>query len=688
MKIGQTEFGCKVFDKETMKKKLPSPIFTKYELARNHINGLDRDTADVIAHAMKEWAIEHGCTHFTHWFQPLTSSSAHKHDSFIDNKDGETILKFSGKNLIKGEPDASSFPSGGLRATFEARGYTYWDVTSYAFIRDNILYIPTIFVSYNGDSLDHKEPLLKSMDVLSSEATKIVNLFGDKSCTSVKPYIGLEQEYFLIDKDDYQKRIDIRLTGTTLIGAIPPKSQQLRDHYFGDIPTRVEAFMKDVDNQLWELGIQAKSEHNEVAPGQFELACIYKDANIAVDQNIIVMDVLKRVALKHNMVCLLAEKPFKGINGSGKHNNYSLITNTGTNLFDPGKNPHENIQFLIFVCALISAVDKYGELLRLTSSNPGNDYRLGADEAPPAIVSIYLGDVIESVLDSIVSSSPTNYRKNNLKDFSISTLSYLPHDNSDRNRTSPIAFTGNKFEFRMLASSANASNLTLTINTILANELRIIASRLTENKYRQDIRKDALSICAEIINKHHRILFSGDGYSASWVKEAKKRGLSNIKTFYEAIEYFLKDESIELFSSNGVFTKEEIQSRGYIFYEDYVSKKTIEAKTLIDMIRSYCTPCVRKEIYDLNKANLSCDQEIINKLTEYVSKSNELCLDIEHQLFKVDEIEDIKEKGKYILDNIVPLMVELRKYYDDIEKYISHENLIYPTYRELFFDVE
>lgn len=688
MKIGQTEFGCKVFDKETMKKKLPSPIFTKYELARNHINGLDRDTADVIAHAMKEWAIEHGCTHFTHWFQPLTSSSAHKHDSFIDNKDGETILKFSGKNLIKGEPDASSFPSGGLRATFEARGYTYWDVTSYAFIRDNILYIPTIFVSYNGDSLDHKEPLLKSMDVLSSEATKIVNLFGDKSCTSVKPYIGLEQEYFLIDKDDYQKRIDIRLTGTTLIGAIPPKSQQLRDHYFGDIPTRVEAFMKDVDNQLWELGIQAKSEHNEVAPGQFELACIYKDANIAVDQNIIVMDVLKRVALKHNMVCLLAEKPFKGINGSGKHNNYSLITNTGTNLFDPGKNPHENIQFLIFVCALISAVDKYGELLRLTSSNPGNDYRLGADEAPPAIVSIYLGDVIESVLDSIVSSSPTNYRKNNLKDFSISTLSYLPHDNSDRNRTSPIAFTGNKFEFRMLASSANASNLTLTINTILANELRIIASRLTENKYRQDIRKDALSICAEIINKHHRILFSGDGYSASWVKEAQKRGLSNIKTFYEAIEYFLKDESIELFSSNGVFTKEEIQSRGYIFYEDYVSKKTIEAKTLIDMIRSYCTPCVRKEIYDLNKTNLSCDQEIINKLTEYVSKSNELCLDIEHQLFKVDEIEDIKEKGKYILDNIVPLMVELRKYYDDIEKYISHENLIYPTYRELFFDVE
>ncbi|MDD7316855.1 MAG: glutamine synthetase III [Bacillales bacterium] len=688
MKIGQTEFGCKVFDKETMKKKLPSPIFTKYELARNHINGLDRDTADVIAHAMKEWAIEHGCTHFTHWFQPLTSSSAHKHDSFIDNKDGETILKFSGKNLIKGEPDASSFPSGGLRATFEARGYTYWDVTSYAFIRDNILYIPTIFVSYNGDSLDHKEPLLKSMDVLSSEATKIVNLFGDKSCTSVKPYIGLEQEYFLIDKDDYQKRIDIRLSGTTLIGAIPPKSQQLRDHYFGDIPTRVEAFMKDVDNQLWELGIQAKSEHNEVAPGQFELACIYKDANIAVDQNIIVMDVLKRVALKHNMVCLLAEKPFKGINGSGKHNNYSLITNTGTNLFDPGKNPHENIQFLIFVCALISAVDKYGELLRLTSSNPGNDYRLGADEAPPAIVSIYLGDVIESVLDSIVSSSPTNYRKSNLKDFSISTLSYLPHDNSDRNRTSPIAFTGNKFEFRMLASSANASNLTLTINTILANELRIIASRLLENKYRQDIRKDALSICAEIINKHHRILFSGDGYSASWVKEAKKRGLSNIKTFYEAIEYFLKDESIELFSSNGVFTKEEIQSRGYIFYEDYVSKKTIEAKTLIDMIRSYCTPCVRKEIYDLNKTNLSCDQEIINKLTEYVSKSNELCANIEHQLFKVDEIEDIKEKGKYILDNIVPLMVELRKYYDDIEKYISHENLIYPTYRELFFDVE
>ncbi|MCF0107747.1 MAG: glutamine synthetase III [Bacilli bacterium] len=688
MIINDVEFGSKVFDENVMRTRLPSPVFAKWEGAKNKKDALDRATADAIAHVMKEWAIEKGCTHFTHWFQPLTGNTAHKHDSFLEMKNDSPIMSFSGKNLIKGEPDASSFPSGGLRATFEARGYTYWDVTSPAFIRDNVLCIPTIFISYNGESLDCKNPLLKSIDVLSKEATKIVNLFGDKACTNVYPSIGLEQEYFLIDRNHYLKREDIKFTGITQLGALPPKAQELRDHYFGDIPSRVKDFMTDVDKELWALGIYAKSEHNEVAPGQFELAVIYRDATISVDRNLIVMDVLKRVALKHDMVCLLSEKPYKGVNGSGKHNNYSLITDTGTNLFDPGKNPHDNIQFLTFACALIAAVDKYPELLRLTASNPGNDYRLGGDEAPPAIVSMYLGEAVEEVLESIVSSTPMDYKKNNLKDFSISSLSYLPRDNSDRNRTSPVAFTGNKFEFRMLASSLNASNLTLTINTILADELREISKKLESNKHRQDIRKAALKICIDLIKEHNKVLFSGDGYSKEWEKEAQKRGLPNIKTYYESIKYFLDDKSIDLYSRNGVFTKEEIVSRGYIFYEDYASKKMIEAKTLVDMIRVMSLPAVRKEIIELNKCNLECDKPLINKLASFVEEALKLCTDIDEEISKVTKIGDMCKKGNALLQNVVPLMTKLRDSYDNIEKYLNPDNLPYPTYRDLFSGIE
>ncbi len=688
MKINDITFGDKLFDEQVMKVKLPSPVFSKWEKTKNKTDALDRVTADAIAHAMKEWAIEKGCTHFTHWFQPLTGTTAEKHDAFIDMKEGQPIMKFSGKNLIKGEPDASSFPSGGLRATFEARGYTYWDCTSPAFIKDNILCIPTIFVSYNGESLDMKEPLLKSMDAVSKEATKIVNLFGDKDCTSVYPSVGLEQEYFLVDRHDFMKRSDLVLTGTTLIGSLPPKGQELEDHYLGLIPTRVKAFMDDVNKELWELGIYAKSEHNEVAPGQFELACIFANSNIAIDQNNIIMDVLTRVALKHDFVCLLAEKPYKGVNGSGKHNNYSLITDTGTNLLDPGKNPHENIQFLTFVSAIIAGVDKHPELIRLCASNPGNDYRLGANEAPPAIVSIYLGDVVEEVLNSITNDAPTDFKKNKLKDFGISSLSYLPHDNSDRNRTSPVAFTGNKFEFRMLGSSMNAANLNITINTIIADELREIAEKLDNLKYRQDIRKGALEICAELVSKHKKILFSGDGYSENWVKEAQSRGLPNIRTFYEAIEHYTSEDTIALFTRNDVLSKEEILSRGEVFYEDYAKKKVIEAKALIDMVRSEANPVVRKEIRDLKATALEDDDDLIVYLSSYIKKSKVLIHDIEELLVKVNLEDDFKKKGEILLHKVCPLMEELRASYDTIEKDISKANFTYPTYKDLFFDVD
>ena len=688
MKIKDITFGDKLFDESVMKLKLPSPVFSKWEKTKNKTDALDRATADAIAHAMKEWAIEKGCTHFTHWFQPLTGTTAEKHDAFIDISDGQPIMKFSGKNLIKGEPDASSFPSGGLRATFEARGYTYWDCTSPAFIKDNILCIPTIFVSYNGESLDMKEPLLKSMDALSKEATKIVNLFGDKECSSVYPSVGLEQEYFLVDKDDFMKRSDLLLTGTTLIGSLPAKGQELEDHYLGLIPTRVKAFMDDVNKELWHLGIYAKSEHNEVAPGQFELACIFANANIAIDQNNIIMDVLTRVALKHNMVCLLAEKPYKGVNGSGKHNNYSLITDTGTNLLDPGKNPHENIQFLTFVSAIIAGVDKHPELIRLCASNPGNDYRLGANEAPPAIVSIYLGEVVEEVLNSITNDTPSDYKKNKLKDFGISSLSYLPHDNSDRNRTSPVAFTGNKFEFRMLGSSMNAANLNIAINTIVADELREIAEKLDNLKYRQDIRKGALEVCADLISKHKKILFSGDGYSENWVKEASKRGLPNIKTFFESIKYYACEETVSLFERNNVLSKEEVISRGEVFYEDYAKKKTIEAKALIDMITSEANPIVRKEIRDLKATGIEDDDDLILYLSNYIKQSKIYVHDIEELLIKVKVEPDFKKKGDILLTKVTPLMEKLRESYDTIEKYISKSNFSYPTYKDLFFDVD
>lgn len=686
------DFGSKVFNEKRMKEKLPSPIFKKWKEATNKQDALDRPTADAIAHAMKEWALAHGCTHYTHWFQPLTGLTAEKHESFVDIHDGETILKFSGKNLIKGEPDASSFPSGGLRANFEARGYTYWDCTSPAFIRHNILYIPTLFVSFNGESLDGKSPLLKSMDALSKQATRIVNAFGDKECKGVIPTLGLEQEYFLVDRTLFHKRSDLFLTNHTLLGALPPKIREFCPHYLGSIPTRVSAFMQAVNRQLWELGIYAKTEHNEVAPSQFELVCIYMDANLAVDQNHILMDVLQKTALDHDLVCLLHEKPYKGVNGSGKHNNWSLVTtNNRTNLFNPGKNPHENVQFLLFVCAIIEAVDTYPTLIRLMASNPGNDERLGANEAPPALVSIFLGKTIEDILQQLIDEKPQRYEKAALHSFGMASLSYLPRDHSDRNRTSPIAFTGNKFEFRMLGASVSASNLNIVINTIVADVLAKMADQLEDHKYRQDVRKAALDMCAAIMKQHGRILFDGDGYSSEWKLEAEKRGLPHVATFVEAIATFKEEGNVALFEKHGVLNRAEIYSRADIMYETYIRTKETEVGTLLAMMRSEIIPCITKELTILAAFSTKKPITLLKKeklFTTFIDEVNQTCDTLEMLAKTADTFQNHQEKGLYLLATITPYLQKIRLLYEEVEIYIAKDNLPFPTYRELLFGLD
>lgn len=684
-------FGEKCFDDKKMKERLPSPVYAKWKETLNRDNTLDRETADAIAHAMKEWAIENGCTHFTHWFQPLSGVTAHKHDAFLDFDDeGETISKFSGKNLIKGEPDASSFPSGGLRATFEARGYTYWDCTSPAFIIDNVLYIPTIFVSYTGQALDTKAPLLKSMELISKSATRILNIFGDKKVTSVTPVVGLEQEYFLVNIEDFHKRSDLLLTGKTLFGAMPSKGQELETHYFGAIPSRVHEFMKDVNEQLWALGIYAKSEHNEVAPGQFELAPIFANCNVAIDQNFLIMETLQNTALKHGMVCLLHEKPFKGINGSGKHNNWSLIADTGFNCFAPGNNPHENVQFLVFVAAFIKAVDEHQDLIRLYSSCPGNDFRLGANEAPPAIVSIFLGDAIEGVFNQLIDKKPKDFKKSELKEYGISTLSYMPHDNTDRNRTSPVAFTGNKFEVRMLGSSMSAGYLNIALNTIMADSLNEIAAALESHKYRQDIRENALNICASIYKKHQRIVFGGDGYSESWVKEAEKRGLLNIKSFVESIDYAQSHNSGEVFIRNGVFSKEDLEARYDIMYENYYKVRSIDIKTAYTILEGEVYPVIASNIRQMSKLGDFTPKQmkrIAAKLSTFVDESAETIEKMKAIIQESQKLPSYREKGLFIRQND-GVLSQIREGYDGIEEYLDKGTLPYPTYQDFFFKLD
>ncbi|NLC97170.1 MAG: glutamine synthetase type III [Erysipelotrichaceae bacterium] len=687
------DFGSLVFNEKLMEERLPRPVYNTWKKTIAKEGTLDRATADAIAHAMKTWALENNTTHFSHWFHPMTSTTAEKHDSFVEPGDsGEPLLRFSGKSLIKGESDASSFPSGGLRATFEARGYTYWDFTSPAFIRDRVLYIPTVFVSYNGESLDKKAPLLKSIEAISTASTRVVNLLGDKDVKYCTPVVGLEQEYFLIDKSFYEKRLDLLLTGRTLFGACAPKGQELEDHYFGNIPSRVNSFMNDVNIDLWKLGIYAKAEHNEAAPAQFEIAPIFSNANIAIDQNQLIMDILKKTAEKHNLACLLHEKPFSKINGSGKHNNYSIITNDGQNLYSPGDKPSENIRFLLFMCAFIKAVDTYPELLRMASSSAGNDHRLGSSEAPPAIISIYLGSYIETVLYNIYKSDK-NIESHIDKNFNpIHGLSYIPHDNADRNRTSPIAFTGNKFEFRMLGSSLSASLVNTVLNSSIAEALNEIADSLEGIKYINDVRDKALSLCQEIISNHKRIIFSGDGYSKEWIKEAKRRGLPNITSFIESVPSLLDDKSIHLFTSLNIYSEKELRAHEDIFAEQYQKTIELEAKTLIKICKNEILPLMVKELKLYGETYNACNKlapnylvETIKKISTFIENINKNLIVLNEQLTLCNQIPYVYEKALKYHNDISPLLCVIRESIDKYEIIASKDIYDIPTYTDMLF---
>lgn len=689
------DFGINLFSECVMKECLPHPIYKKWKTATRKEDALDRPTADAIAHAMKTWAMDKGATHFTHWFQPLTGSTAEKHDSFIEPGDhDQPISRFSGKSLIKGEGDASSFPSGGLRATFEARGYTYWDCTSPAFLRDNVLCIPTIFVSYNGETLDKKAPLLKSAEAISKQATRIVNLFKDKDIKHVNAMVGLEQEYFLIDKRMYLERKDLVHTGRTLFGSMPPKSMDIRGHYFGSIPSRVQAFMTEVDEELWKLGIYAKTEHNEVAPCQFEIAPLFIDANVAVDQNLIIMDVLKKKADKHGMACLLHEKPFQGVNGSGKHNNWSLVTDDGQNLLEPGDRPHENIRFLLFVCAIIEAVDTYPELLRMAASCYGNDYRLGADEAPPAVVSICMGDELEIILEKLRNGEHEIKPDVETQPYAIANLSYVPKDTSDRNRTSPFAFTGNKFEFRMVGSSRSASTTNIILNSIVADSLRSIADTLQQYKYIDDIRKKSLDICRDILRKHSRILFSKDGYSEEWLQEAQERGLPNIKHYVDSIYSMLDDKAVEMFERNKVYDRLELEARVDILTEEYRKSVKAEVLTLLDISKKDILPALVREIKFYTDAQNSLGtensyyQRKIKHLCDLLATFDERYHDLKKHMIERQHYPDNMEKAQYLNQVIVPKMEELRAVIDAIEEAVSSDNYPFPTYDDMFISMQ
>ncbi len=691
------DFGSKVFGEKEMKSRLPRPVYLSWKKTVANEEMLDRTTADAIAHAMKLWALDNGATHFTHWFQPMTGGTAEKHDSFLEpDMNGEPFARFSGKMLIKGEPDASSFPNGGLRTTFEARGYTYWDVKSPVFIRDNILCIPTVFVSYSGEALDKKDPLLKSLEALSKSATRIVNILGDKDVKSCDISVGLEQEYFLIDRKYFDRRLDLRFTGRTLFGVPSPKTQELDDHYFGAIPPRVAAFMKEANQELWKLGIYAKTEHNEVAPGQFELAPIFTNGNVAVDQNHLIMDILRETAKKHGFACLLHEKPFQGINGSGKHDNYSIITDDGQNLFSPGEKPAENIRFLLFVCAFIRAVDTYPLLLRLSASCTGNDHRLGANEAPPAIISIYLGSYIENILYDI-------YTKNSKKPITqeekttfnpVTGLSYIPHDNTDRNRTSPLAFTGNKFEFRMLGSSMSASFSNTVLNAIMAESLNQIADELEGIKYIQDIREKALTICRNLIEKHKRILFSGDGYSEEWAKEAKRRGLPNVKSFIESTEVLNDPSVINLFTSLNIYSEKELAANRIILQEQYEKIMGIEVRTMIEMARKDILPSQIAELKFYNDTINSSGKNTPKFIRDHartistlIDQTYQAIQSLEDAWQKVTTIGNTFEVGQNIYYKINPLMDKLRASVDAYEKIAAREFYKLPSYEDILFNI-
>ena len=690
-------FGSLVFDDRVMRAKLPSDVYASLKRTIDEGASLDAHVADAVATAMRDWAVEHGATHFTHWFQPLTGITAEKHESFISpSPDGGVIMEFSGKELIQGEPDASSFPSGGLRATFEARGYTAWDPTSYAFIKGHTLCIPTAFCSYSGEALDKKTPLLRSMQALNKQALRVLRLFGNEDVKCVHPCVGPEQEYFLIDKAMYEKRKDLVFCGRTLFGAKPPKGQELDDHYFGAIKPRVEAYMEELNTELWKLGIYAKTEHNEVAPSQHELASIYTVANVATDQNQLIMEIMQRVASRHDLVCLLAEKPFAGVNGSGKHNNWSLATDTGVNLFKPGETPYENAQFLLFLCAAVQAVDNYQDLLRLSVATAGNDHRLGANEAPPAVISIFLGDELTAVLDAIETDTPYSGTEKTVLKLGVHVLPKFTRDTTDRNRTSPFAFTGNKFEFRMVGSSDSIACANIMLNAAMAETLKEFADRLEGVS---DFESALHDLIKETIKAHKRIIFNGNGYDDTWIKEAtEKRGLLNLRTTPDALATVLEKKNVEMLTSLKIFSEAEIRSRYEICLENYCKTVNIEGLTMVDMARKEILPAVEAYLGDLSGTvaaktaavpGLACkyEKDLISKLSKLADEISDAASSLDTTLIRLKAIPDVTDAAYVIRDVVLQKMAELRVVCDEAESITADKYWPFPTYGDLLFGV-
>ena len=688
-------FGSMVFNDKVMRERLPKATYTALKKTVENGEPLDEGIANVVAAAMKDWAVELGATHFTHWFQPMTGVTAEKHDSFIQPCGDGVIMEFSGKELIKGEPDASSFPSGGIRATFEARGYTTWDPTSPAFVREGTLYIPTAFCSYTGEVLDKKTPLLRSMERLSAEAVKVLHLLGKTDVTRVATTVGPEQEYFLIDKELYEQRIDLKLTGRTLFGAKAPKGQELEDHYFGSIKTRVAAYMRDLDEELWKLGIFAKTKHNEVAPSQHELAPIFTTSNIATDHNELMMEVMQKVAEKHGLVCLLHEKPFKGVNGSGKHNNWSISTNTGENLLSPGKHPETNTQFLLFLAAIVKAVDEYQDLLRITVASAGNDHRLGANEAPPAIISMYLGDDLDALVHSIINGENYHSHKAARMQTGVEVLADFKKDKSDRNRTSPFAFTGNKFEFRALGSSLNIACPNYMLNTMVAEELAQFYEAL---KDAEDIEAAVKALIRDVLTAHQRIIFNGDNYSEEWVAEAEKRGLLNLRSLPEALSHFMEEKNISLFVKHSICTEQELRARYEIDLETYSKQLNIEALTMADMANKEITPAVTAYVRELTDAALAkkalsesipvkVELQLIQSLAEKQEQFVTLTAELEQETEAAAAIDDNLEKAFAYRNRVFAKMEALREVADSMEALTAADFWPYPSYTDLLFGV-
>ena len=691
-------FGCKVFDDRVMKANLSAKVYQSLRKTIDEGAKLDIGVANAVAAAMKDWAVDHGATHYTHWFQPLTGVTAEKHDSFISpSPDGGVIMEFSGKELIKGEPDASSFPSGGLRATFEARGYTAWDPTSYAFIKGNTLCIPTAFCSYGGEALDKKTPLLRSMEALNKQAIRILHLFGNNDVKCVRTSVGPEQEYFLITKEMYEQRRDLRFTGRTLFGAKPPKGQEMDDHYFGVIKPRVGDYMEELNEELWKLGILAKTEHNEVAPAQHELAPVYTTTNIATDHNQLTMEIMQKVAAKHGLVCLLHEKPFAGVNGSGKHNNWSLATDEGVNLLSPGETPYENAQFLLFLCAVIKAVDDYQDLLRLSVATAGNDHRLGANEAPPAVISIFLGEELNAVLEAIEIGTPYEGTEKTQMRLGVNVLPKFNRDTTDRNRTSPFAFTGNKFEFRMLGSSNSIACANMMLNSAVAESLKIYADRLEKAENFEDVLHEMIR---KTIKDHKRVIFNGNGYDDTWIKEAvEKRGLLNYRTTPDCMPHLLDEKNVRMLTSHKVFSEAELKSRCEIMLENYCKTVLIEANTMVDMAKTEIAPAVSAYVLELantavakkavdDSISRSYETELMKKLVRLEDQIAVKTDELEEAVMKLQDAEDVEAESYMIRDAVLGKMGELRVACDEAETITAKKYWPFPTYGDLLFGVK